>query len=206
MRYLPDGMGLVGNGYAIDPPDDEEDEIAQLRAELALLKSERDAVTSPCPSCAGDAGHESGGPEGWIADECTCHPLRQENERLKADLQIAEFERDAAVGRGAVYRGALQDLYNDAHEIMNCNDVAALLANSDPAAQALLRDRERLNDAERLSIGTEKVDVNSWSATQIDPETGTSGPSFYAATLREAIDAAITASLPATEAEENLNA
>ena len=44
-----------------------------------------------CPSCKGEAGHESGGVQGWVSDPCTCHPMRQENKRLCADLEASEF-------------------------------------------------------------------------------------------------------------------
>lgn len=46
-----------------------------------------------CPACKGEAGHESGGPQGWVSDPCTCHPMRQENKRLHADLEAEKFGR-----------------------------------------------------------------------------------------------------------------
>jgi len=43
--------------------------IADLERELGEAKSE-----TPCASCRGEDGHESGGPQGWVPGPCTCSP------------------------------------------------------------------------------------------------------------------------------------
>jgi uncharacterized protein (DUF2164 family) len=58
----------------------------RLIAELAHERSPKE-----CPSCRGDAGHESGGPQGWVPDPCTCS--------LAARLAAAETDRDESLGR-----------------------------------------------------------------------------------------------------------
>lgn len=80
-----------------------------------------------CASCRGDAGHESGGPQGWVADECTCPPLivtRRERDEArgmaaeaiaakeKAEAALAEAvkERDHAVSRVGVFIVTVRDI------------------------------------------------------------------------------------------------
>lgn len=145
-------------------------------------------------------------------DDVLCNQIikhEQTIDGLRAELALLKAERDAAVARCAMYLGALQDVQNfckgearpnwpllsDQKDRMfmlvisardSILDLCELpLANPDPSAQELLRDRERLEFVMKLS----------------PPAFADLFSSQFSDQMREAIDAAIAASMPATKAE-----
>jgi hypothetical protein len=77
------------------------------RADLLMEQARRvvaEAWDMPCAACSGDAGKETGGPQGWEPLPCACHPALAKIRELQADAQVdAEriAELEGSLGGGA---------------------------------------------------------------------------------------------------------